>query len=120
MVILNQDRTRQLDESKIDHTVGYIQPTNEFADDDIWNEEKRIVIFIPYTEEELEQQIRDKRSSELKLELVKIKEDIEQEVFGIVRDDYAEKKARAAAIVNELRVLEGKMPREVKSEIRTD
>lgn len=51
----------------------------------------------------------------LKSELAKIKEDIEQERFGLVRDDYAEKKARAAEIINELRVLEGKQPREVQS-----
>ena len=45
-----------------------------------------------------------RRYRELKSELAKIKEDIEQERFGLVRDDYAEKKARAAEIVNELRV----------------
>lgn len=50
----------------------------------------------------------------LKKELEKIKEDIEQEAFGLVRDDYAEKKARAAEIVNELRVLEGKEKRSIK------
>ena len=54
----------------------------------------------------------EKRLAELKAELAKIKEDIEQESFGIVRDDFAEKKARAAEIINELRVLEGKEPRE--------
>ena len=60
--------------------------------------------------------IRDDRIHNLKAELAKIKEDIEQEAFGLVRDDYAEKKARAAEIINELRVLEGKEPREVKNE----
>lgn len=50
----------------------------------------------------------------LKKELEKIKEDIEQEAFGLVRDDYVEKKARAAEIVNELRILEGKEPRKIK------
>ena len=54
---------------------------------------------------------------ELKAELAKIKEDIEQETFGLVRDDFADKKARAAEIVNELRVLEGKEPREIKPRI---
>ena len=49
----------------------------------------------------------------LKAELSKIKEDIEQEIFGLVRGDYAEKKARAAEIINELRVLEGKEPRKL-------
>lgn len=53
------------------------------------------------------------RASALKEELAKIKEDIEQETFGLVRSDYAEKKARACEIVNELRVLEGKEPREI-------
>ena len=56
-----------------------------------------------------------RRYRELKSELAKIKEDIEQERFGLVRNDYAEKKARAAEIINELRVLEGKQPREVQS-----
>lgn len=50
----------------------------------------------------------------LKIELAKIKEDIEQEAFGLVRDDFTKNKARAAAIINELRVLEGKEPREIK------
>ena len=61
------------------------------------------------TEEEIKQQ----QIRELKDELAKIKEDIEQETFGIIRSDYAEKKARAAEIINELRVLEGKELREV-------
>lgn len=53
---------------------------------------------------------------ELKSKLVKIKEDVEQEQFGLVRDDYAAKKTRAAEIINELRVLEGKLPREVRND----
>lgn len=55
----------------------------------------------------------ESKVSELKAELAKIKEDIEQEKFGIIRTDYVAKKARAAWIINELRVLEGKEPREV-------
>lgn len=60
--------------------------------------------------------IKEDRIIELKAELSKIKEDIEQEAFGLVRDDFAEKKARAAEIINELRVLEGKEPRAIKAE----
>lgn len=60
-----------------------------------------------------EEQISQDNIEVLKAELAKIKEDIEQENFGIVRSDFAEKKARAAEIINELRVLEGKEPREV-------
>lgn len=62
-----------------------------------------------------EEEIKQNRIYKLKAELSKIKEDIEQETFGIMRDDFAEKKARAAEIINELRVLEGKVPREVNS-----
>lgn len=58
--------------------------------------------------------IKFDRMEALKAELAKIKEYIEQEFFGLVRDDFAEKQARAADIINELRVLEGKEPREVK------
>jgi len=72
-----------------------------------------IYIYVPYTADELLAIENNKRHAELKAELVKIKEDIEQEAFGLVRDDYAEKKARAAEIINELRVLEGKEPREI-------
>ena len=54
------------------------------------------------------------KAIQLKAELAQLKEDIEQENFGLVRDDFAKKKARAAEIINELRVLEGKKPREVK------
>ncbi len=60
-----------------------------------------------------EEEIQKQRHSYLKTELAKIKEDIEQETFGIVRDDYVEKKAWAAEIINELRMLEGKEPRAV-------
>lgn len=63
-----------------------------------------------------DEELKSIKIFELKAELAKIKEDIEQEAFGLVRDDYAEKKARAAEIINELRVLEGKEPREVKNE----
>lgn len=76
-----------------------------------------IQVYKPYSEEELTERANRKRSMELKAELAKIKEDIEQETFGLVRDDFADKKARAAEIVNELRVLEGKEPREIKPRI---
>lgn len=60
-----------------------------------------------------ESELKEMRIRDLKAELLGIKEDIEQESFGIVRDDYVEKKARAAEIINELRILEGKEPRAV-------
>lgn len=57
--------------------------------------------------------VKQDRIFTLKEELEKIKEDIEQENFGIIRDDYAIKRSRAAEIVNELRVLEGKEKRSI-------
>lgn len=76
-----------------------------------------IQVYVPYTAEELQSIANNKRHAELKAELAKIKEDIEQENFGIVRDDFTEKKARAAEIINELRVIEGKEPRAVRPSV---
>lgn len=84
---------------------------------DAYDDYEDIQVYVPYTEEELQKIADNKRHAELKAELVKIKEDIEQEVFGLVRDDYEVKKARAAEIVNELRVIEGKEPREVRPSV---
>ena len=57
-----------------------------------------------------------KKIAELKLELAPIKEDVEQvELFGMVRDDYEEKKQRCAEIVNEIRTLMGKEPRKIEN-----
>ena len=58
--------------------------------------------------------IKEDKIRDRKIELEEIKKDIEQENFGIIREDFAKKKARAAEIINELRVLEGKEPREIK------
>lgn len=66
-------------------------------------------------EDESQEELDVLKISALKVELEKIKEDIEQETFGLVRDDFAEKKLRAAEIVNELRMLEGKEPRDIKT-----
>ena len=66
--------------------------------------------------EEIKKQNTAEQIVTLKGELAKIKEDIEQESFGLVRDDYSEKKARAAEIINELRVLEGKRMRKIKTD----
>ena len=81
-----------------------------------YDEYEDIQVYIPYTEDKLKELANKKKYEKLKAELVKIKEDIEQEAFGLVRSDYDEKKARAAEIINELRVLEGKEPRECRYE----
>ncbi|MDE6398998.1 MAG: hypothetical protein K2L51_06730 [Clostridiales bacterium] len=84
---------------------------------DAYDDYEEIKVYIPYTAEELQKIADNKRHAELKAELAKIKEDIEQETFGIVRDDFEAKKARAAEIINELRVLEGKEPRTVRPSV---
>ena len=88
--------------------------TPEVEGKEAYDDYEDIQVYVPYTAEELKRIADEKRHTDLKAELVKIKEDIEQEIFGLVREDYAEKKARAAEIINELRVLEGKEPRATK------
>lgn len=88
-----------------------------------WNDNGELVPYVKTQaeclsdKEALKAQQNVENIRELKAELAKIKEDIEQEIFGLVRNDYTEKKARAAEIINELRVLEGKEPRKLFREI---
>ena len=89
----------------------------EIPAQEAYDDYEDIQVYIPYTEEQLKERADRKRHAELKAELAKVKEDIEQVEYGLVRNDYAEKKARAAEIINELRVLEGKEPREIRTEI---
>jgi len=134
MKIYNQEKTQELNKEEIDFEKGYLIKDKLFVKHyeavkakpavygdkieilpngstqnlkpliseaveakEAYDEYEDIQVFVPYTEEELKKRADEKRHSELKAEL-----------------DYAQKKARAAEIVNELRVLEGKEPREVK------
>lgn len=106
------DRVERLPNRSVQVWKDLVTPAVEAKE--AWDEYEDIQVYVPYTEEELKKFADEKRHAELKAELEKIKEDIEQETFGIVRSDFAEKKARAAEIVNELRVLEGKEPRGVR------
>lgn len=81
-----------------------------------YDEYEDIQVYVPYTEQELKERLDKKQHEELKAELIKVMEDIEQEQLGIMRSDYSTKKARAAEIINELRVLESKEPRTIKTE----
>ena len=80
------------------------------------NEHEDYIEIVKRTDE----QIGQDRILELKAELANIKEDIEQEAFGLVRDDYAAKRSRAGEIINEHRVLEGKVPRGIKAKTDLD
>ena len=108
------DRVERLPNGSTQVWKDLISPAVEAKD--AYDEYEDIQVYVPYTDDELKERADRKRHAELKSELAKIKEDIEQETFGLVRDDYDEKKQRAAEIINELRVLEGKEPREVKLE----
>lgn len=80
-----------------------------------WDECEEIKIFVPYSEAELQKIADAKKHQKLKNELVNVMEDVAQEQLGIVRDDYAKKRKRAAEIINELRLLEGKTARTIKN-----
>lgn len=90
----------------------YIPPHSKFED---------ILVYIPYTAEQLlekqtkedeERAINEKQEliADLKQELSKLKEDVEQvDLFGMTRTDYEEKKARCREIITELRTLESQI-----------
>lgn len=108
-------------ENYIDHAIFCKQQNNlhiQEIEPDEEGKRRFQIVEIVVSEEEAKRRRIEERSTELKAELAKVKEDIEQVEYGLVRDDYAEKKARAAEIINELRVLEGKEPRAIKAETR--
>lgn len=113
-----EDRVEELSNGSTQVWKDLVSPAVEAQE--AYDEYEDIQVFVPFTEVELKERANKKRSTELKAELAKIKEDIEQEIFGLVREDYEAKKARAAEIINELRILEGKEPREVKNENDND
>lgn len=102
----------------MEFNVGIEYPKGKLAEITEWWSEHREYDINEYEDhieivKRSDEQVAADRIRALKSELEKVKEDIEQEAFGLVRDDFAERKARAAEIVNELRVLEGKEPRQV-------
>lgn len=124
----NNELIKNPEEIEFEQPKFYYEPTETFTEevpvyDEIGNQTGtetrvtgRILKKVWTDEEELAKQKKQERIITLKSELAKIKEDIEQEAFGLVRNDFAVKKARAAEIVNELRVFEGKEPRTIKTE----
>lgn len=58
-----------------------------------------------YSKDQIQNEI-----AELKAEIIKVKEDVEQvELFGMERSDYTQKKARCVEIIQRLRVLEARL-----------
>lgn len=107
-----KDRAEKLPNGSTQVWKDLVSPAVEAKE--AYDEYENIQVYVSYTDKEIAERKKEQSIVKLKAELVKIKEDIEQETFGLVRTDYAEKKAQAAQIINELRVLEGKQPREVK------
>ncbi len=61
-----------------------------------------------------QEDIREQRKSKIRVELSKLSEDIIQSQAGEIVPNIEERKTRFIALHNELRVLEGKEPREIK------
>lgn len=72
-----------------------------------YDEYEEIMVYIPYTQEQLDEFNRLDTIFLLKKELQKIKEDVEQvELFGMERTDFETKKQRCIEIILQLRGLE--------------
>lgn len=67
-----------------------------------------IQVYIPYSQEELKNQ----RIAEIKSRLEELNKDFIQSMIGAVIPDIEEKKAEFISLHNELRELEGKLPRD--------
>ena len=90
--------TKQIPDGLID---GYTQITEAE-----YNELAKPKVYEP-TEEQKALQAKQKLIAEKKALLNKYREDVEQvDLFGMERDDYAEKKLACKTLVEELRVLE--------------
>lgn len=60
-----------------------------------------------YNQSEVDKSLIEEEISNLKQEIAKAKEDVEQvELFGMERQDYEQKKQRCVEIINRLRILE--------------
>ena len=81
-----------------------VPPTAEVA---AWDEYENVLVYIPYTAEEL----KEIRVSEIKSRLSDLSEDFAQAFAGAQIYDLDERKKEFANLHNELRSLLGKLPR---------
>lgn len=72
-----------------------------------WDEYEEILVFVPYTQEEL----KEKRIAEIKERLGQLSEDFVQSWVGAAFSDLEDRKSEFIALHNELRTLMGKSPR---------
>ena len=72
-----------------------------------WDEYEDILVYVPYTQEEL----KEKRIAEIKERLGRLSEDFVQSWVGAAFSDLEDRKREFVALHNELRTLMGKSPR---------
>ena len=75
-------------------------------------ETEEILVYIPYTQEELAEQQKQARIEEIQVELTNLSQDFIQAEIGAVFDDLEQRKELFRTLHNELRELLGKEPRQ--------
>lgn len=76
-----------------------------------WDEYEDIMVYVPYTAEQLQEIERNNRISDIKARLSQLSEDFVQSWAGAVIIDIDDRKKEFAKLHNELRVMLGKTPR---------
>ena len=76
-----------------------------------WDEYEDIAVYVPFTEEQLQEIERNNRISYIKARLSQLSEDFVQSWAGAVIADIEDRKREFANLHNELRVILGKEPR---------
>lgn len=76
-----------------------------------WDEYEDIMVYVPYTAEQLQEIERNNRISDIKARLSQLSEDFVQYWAGAVIIDIDDRKKEFAELHNELRVMLGKTPR---------
>lgn len=76
-----------------------------------YDENEEILVYVPYTQEELTKIRNNQRIEYIKERLLALSEDFIQAQLGAQFDDYDERKAEFISLHNELRQLLGKEPR---------
>lgn len=76
-----------------------------------WDEYEDIMVYVPYTAEQLQEIERNNRISDIKARLSQLSEDFVQSWAGAVIIDIDDRKKEFAELHNELRVMLGKTPR---------
>ena len=78
---------------------------------DAWDEYEDIMVYVPFTEEQLQEIERNNRISHIKARLSQLSEDFVQSWAGAVIADIEDRKREFANLHNELRGILGKEPR---------